>query len=204
MRKRRQTDEISLNLAPIMNMVVILIPLLLLSVVFLSVGVINVSAPSLVPGGTTGETTEDPRVTLAIVGAGFTLSSRDGELDQIPVDDEDEFNALMNELTNARSSGDRTAEEQVLDKLTHRYSWGKLYRTMLDARERYPDAKALHITADPDIPYAMIVKVMDAVRVELPSDGFESDAQFWAASKEANGAPHASRLFADPILNVAR
>ena len=43
--KRIEQENQELNLAPIMNMVIILIPLLLLSVVFLKVGVINITAP---------------------------------------------------------------------------------------------------------------------------------------------------------------
>lgn len=48
--KRMAEEEQDLNLAPIMNMVVILIPLLLLSVVFVKVAVINITAPKLSVG----------------------------------------------------------------------------------------------------------------------------------------------------------
>ena len=59
--KRDSTDEIKeLDLTPIMNMVVILIPLLLLSMVFLEVGVINITAPKLSVGPSTPTEIEEP------------------------------------------------------------------------------------------------------------------------------------------------
>ena len=44
-RRRVEEDSQELNLAPIMNIVMILIPLLLLSTVFMKAGVINISSP---------------------------------------------------------------------------------------------------------------------------------------------------------------
>ena len=51
MPKRREPEEQAQpDLAPFMNMVVILIPMLLLSVIFVSAGVVNVSTNLTTPG----------------------------------------------------------------------------------------------------------------------------------------------------------
>ena len=78
----RKRDDISvetdLNLAPIMNMVVILIPLLLLSVVFLKVGVINITAPKLSmgpPSDAPPPVDEPLNLTVAVSSKGFRLAA---------------------------------------------------------------------------------------------------------------------------------
>src|SRR5699024_6788058 len=84
--KRESTDEIpELDLLAFMNMVVILIPMLLLSVVFVQVGVINITAPKLSmgpPSSTPPETPdEEPlNLTVAVNAKGFRIAAKSAQL----------------------------------------------------------------------------------------------------------------------------
>lgn len=204
-RRDDSTTDPELNLAPIMNMVVILIPLLLLSVVFLSVGVINVSAPSLTPGTVRSDgESEDPRITVAVAGDGFVVSSRNGVIDRIAPRDESGLRDAIERTHRARESGDPEALQQALDEMMTAYDWNGLYETMVEVKRQHPSTATVHMTAEPNLPYAALVSTMDAVRYRLEADRFESDRAFWAANVDANGSSSAEPLFADPVLNVAR
>ena len=81
-RRRAQPEEVQdLNLAPIMNMVMILIPLLLLSTVFIKAGVVNISSPRNAQSTTqeNEEQEEDepvPRVVIYISDDGFRVGDQ--------------------------------------------------------------------------------------------------------------------------------
>ena len=203
-RDDNSTDH-ELNLAPIMNMVVILIPLLLLSVVFLSVGVINVSAPSLTPGTAQSDgESEDPRITVAVARDGFIVSSRNGEIARVEARDQAAVGDVIDRARKAHAAGDGAAAEAALDDLMLAYDWNTLYEVMVDVKKRHPETTTVHMTADPDVPYAALVSTMDAVRYRLEAERYDSDSEFWTANVAANSSSRATPLFADPILNVAR
>ena len=206
MKRHRDHDaDHDLNLAPIMNIVVILIPMLLLGVVFLSTAVINVSMPDLSPGPASEEGDEEnPRVTLALGQAGVVISSKDGELARLELDDRRDYEETLRALEQAREVGDRSAEDVALTKLTEQFAWSEVYGAMLETKRQYPSTSTVHLSADPDLPYAILVAAMDAVRFELPSATYESDRDFWAANASANRDRGADPLFADPIVTVTR
>jgi biopolymer transport protein ExbD len=203
-RRDDSTTDPQLNLAPIMNMVVILVPLLLLSVVFLSVGTINVSAPSLSPEVARGEETEDPRITVAVGRDGFTVSSREGEIATVAPEDAAQLRDAIDRTRAAHATADGEAAEQALDDLLAAYDWNGLYEAMVAVKKQHPSTGTVHMTADPDVPYAVLVASMDAVRYRLEADRYDSDGTFWSANSTASGSSAPVPLFADPILNVAR
>ena len=79
-KKRSQEAKLELNLAPIMNLVMILIPLLLLSVVFEQMGVINVSSSNSLVSSELPEP-KDPAeklsLTIGVSPNGFTIAAKD-------------------------------------------------------------------------------------------------------------------------------
>lgn len=217
-RNRKDIDvETDLNLAPIMNMVVILIPLLLLSVVFLKVGVINITAPklSMGPPSDTPPPDEPPlNLTVAVSDKGFRIAATGAVLEEMagcPVPGptvclEDQSVDVAAEIDRARQSfagGDVNAGEAALDKAMKAYNWKELYNQLARIKNQYKDETIVNISADPDIPYAFIVRVMDVARYKLEKDSYSKESEFWSA-QYAKGATTYEELFPDPVLSLAQ
>ena len=210
---RLQEEEQDLNLAPIMNMVVILIPLLLLSVVFVSVSVINVNAPTLAPGkqsDTVGE--EKEKITVSIGANGFHVATNKGTLPAVagcPKDGPticlvDPGEGVSADFDKARTMLERDQNEQgsaLLEDTVARYDWRQLYNTLADLKRTNPDEKVIHVSADPDIPHAAVVRLFDISRTRLEKDHYDNVAAFWSAPSHKGKD---SALFPDPVLNIAQ
>ena len=217
--KRDGEDKLQeLNLTPIMNMVVILIPLLLLSIVFLEVSVINITAPKLSVGPSQPVEQEDPteklNLTVAVGAKGFEIGATGAILPQKPgcpvpgpticlskqnVDVTAKFTRAR-ELFNA---GNMVEGEGVLKEALDAYNWVELYNTLARIKTEYKDETVMKISADPDIPYAAIVRVMDVARFRLEKDTYSKSSEFWTASYKKSGTGQ-EELFPDPVLAVAQ
>ncbi len=219
-RNKREgvSDEVpELNLAPIMNMVVILIPLLLLSVVFLQVGVINITAPKLSIGPSTDQPPpeEEPlNLTVTLEEKGFRIAAKAAVLPEKPgcprpgptICLSDEKVKTMDKFKGARSKfakGDSQSAEKDLDDAINAYNWRELYNELVRIKKQYPDESVINITADPEIPYAMVVRAMDVARFKLDKESYSKSSEFWAATYEKSGNSYAE-LFPDPVLNLAK
>ena len=210
---RIKEEEQDLNLAPIMNMVVILIPLLLLSVVFVSVSVINVNAPTLAPGkqsDTIGE--EKEKITVSIGANGFHIATNQGNLPAVagcPKDGPticlvDPGKSTQDDFARARDLIERNQSEQgsaLLEDTVASYDWRQLYNTLAELKRSNPEEKVIHVSPDPDIPHAAVVRLFDVSRTKLEKDHYDSVAAFWSAPthKGKDGA-----LFPDPVLTIAQ
>ena len=232
-RRRQEDEEVELNLAPIMNLVMILIPLLLLSVVFEQMGVINVSAPKLSVGPADEQPNPDEEkklnLTIGVSVSGFSLLTSDGKLSPLSgCDNPDvaictkkgkdvaailsEVKALRGKYDSAPNDANRVFIQQSDDKLQEAieaYDWRRLYNTLIEMKQKFPDEKLVNLTASPNVPFEMIVKTMDTVRYKLESPNengtFDTDEKFQLATyKEtsAGDAPYAE-LFSDVALAVA-
>lgn len=199
MRRRSRTPEDSeqeINLAPIMNMVVILIPLLLLSIVFLRVGVINVSAPSLTLNKSSTITPEQPlNLTVAIGARGFHIATSSADLEPVT--------GCPTPGPTICTKDGKEAEWAELDQGLDTYDWAALYNQLVQIKKQHDGETTINITADPDVPYAAIVRVMDVARFRLASDTYEQPSEFWSARYATSGDRYAA-LFPDPVLNIAR
>jgi biopolymer transport protein ExbD len=215
--KREVSDEVpELNLAPIMNMVVILIPLLLLSVVFLQVGVINITAPKLSIGPSTDQPPpedEPLNLTLTLEEKGFRIAAKAAVLPQRPgcppgptICLEDQKVKTGDKFKSARGKfekGDLQGGEKELKEAMAAYNWRELYNELVKIKKQYPDESVINITADPEMPYAMVVRAMDVARFKLSKESFSKSSEFWAATYEKSGNQYAE-LFPDPVLNLAK
>ena len=209
--------EQELNLAPIMNMVVILIPLLLLSVVFLKVGVINITAPklSMGPPSDTPPPDEKPlNLTVAVSAKGFRLAATGAVLPEMagcPVPGpticlESQNVETAEKFDKARKlleGGNEQQGEAEMDAAMAAYNWKELYNQLARIKSQYKDETIINISADPDIPYAMIVRVMDVARFKLGKDSYSKSSEFWSA-QYAKGGQGYEELFPDPVLSVAQ
>lgn len=218
-RGKRQDISIAqdLDLAPIMNMVVILIPLLLLSVVFLKVGVINITAPklSMGPPSDTPPPDEPPlNLTVAVNAKGFRIGATGAILPEMvgcPVPGpticlETQSVDVGAKYAKARTDlagGNSGQAEAELDAALGAYNWKELYSQLVKIKNQYKDETIINISADPDVPYAAIVRVMDVARFKLEKDSYSKTSEFWAAQYAKGGAGY-EELFPDPVLSVAQ
>lgn len=217
-RNRKHIDvEQELNLAPIMNMVVILIPMLLLSVVFLKVGVINITAPklSMGPPSDTPPPEEEPlNLTVAISSKGFRIAATGAALPEMPgcpvpgpticlEDQAVDVSAKIEKARNQFAAGNLMDGEGELKAAMAAYNWKELYNQLARIKNQYKDETIINLSADPDIPYAFVVRTMDVARFKLEKDSYSKASDFWAA-QYAKGAQTYEELFPDPVLAVAQ
>jgi hypothetical protein len=99
--------------------------------------------------------------------------------------------------------GQSKAGEADLDAAMAAYNWRELYNELVKIKKQYPDESVINITADPEMPYAMVVRAMDVARFKLGKEGYSKSSEFWAATYEKSGTQYAE-LFPDPVLNLAK
>lgn len=226
--KRMAEEEQDLNLAPIMNMVVILIPLLLLSVVFVQVAVINITAPKLSvgpPSDTTPEKEEKPlNLTVTVAPNGFRISAEGGNAPTVAgcppdgpticlvdrtVDVAERFRQGRQKIV----GGDTKGGEDELEKGLAAFNWRLLYNELARIKTKYPEETVMNISADPDVPFTAVVRLMDVARFKLEKESYGKDKAFWEAKykkvkvkDESDGQlkEKPDDLFSDPVLAVAQ
>lgn len=210
--QRTTEEEQELNLAPIMNMVVILIPLLLLSVVFVSVSVINVSVPKLIAKR---KVVQDKPwlLTVAVNHDGFYVGTVDGVLPPVEgctgkasiclQDQNVDIGAQVKRANALIESGQRQQGEQVLNQALQAYDWRRLYNTLSQLKKRNAEENTITISADPDLPYAAVIRVFDVSRHKLQKDHYDTTAAFWSAKPERKGKKHVP-LFDTPTISVVQ
>lgn len=219
-RNRRSAGDENndINLAPFMNMVVILIPLLLLSVVFVKVGVINITAPKL-STGPPSEEQPDPEekplnLTVAVNPKGFRIAATGATLPELQhcpkpgptVCLEDQDAQIAEQFDEARElfkKGQEDEGERVLVKALSAYDWPELYNQLVKIKKEYPEETVVNLSADPDVPYAALVRTMDVVRYRLKKDSYDKSSEFWGADYEKKGNQYVE-LFSDPVLAIAQ
>jgi biopolymer transport protein ExbD len=223
---RSGEESAELNLVPFMNMVVVIIPMLLLSVVFLKAGVINITSPKLSPAGPPSEKKPEKKkkplnLTVAVGDKGFRIGATGATLPPqgscskpgptlCLADDSIDVGAKIEEARTAYEEGGREATRKgnkILQSAMQAYDWMGLYNKLFEIKKKYPDETVVKIMADPDIPYALIVRVMDVVRYKLPEESYDNRKQFWSAEPETDvkeGKKVAKKLFNDPILAIGK
>lgn len=173
-RPKHAGDPGELNLVPIMNLVVCLIPVVLFGASLVKVGVVNVNAPLFGPLPTTGEA-EPLDLTLAIGQDGFRLSARGADL----------------------------GEEALILRRGEAYDYPALYNRLVALKDRFPTDSTLRLTAEPQVPYSVLVAVMDAARVRLEQDRYDDPTAFSAARPRYDGGGPAL-LWPDVAFAVSR
>lgn len=225
-RGRGSDDEDGeLDLVPFMNMVVILIPLLLLSVVFLKVGVINITSPKLSVGPPSEKKPKKKKkplnLTVAVDDKGFRIGATGAILPPqqgcpkggptICLAD-DSIN-VKNKIDSARAAAEQGGKgakrkgQKILKEASSAYNWMELYNQLMKIKKKYPDETVVKVSGSPDIPYDFIVTTMDVARYKLEEDSYDNRKKFWQAKpktkvKGSKKIPQA--LFNDPVLAIAK
>jgi biopolymer transport protein ExbD len=163
--KRKSGDEeVELNLVPIMNLVTILIPVLLLSVQFMNLALIDSTLPAIgPPDQTPPEEDEDPPLVLSVLitAKGFTIAGAD---------------AVLKPEGEAAASAPAEGEEAeptvpCIDDgqcgTPEDYDYAELTRLLALIKTEYPDDENVILVPESEVVYEVIVRTMDASRDDL-------------------------------------
>jgi biopolymer transport protein ExbD len=150
---RREVAEVGeLNIVPYLDIMMNLIMFMLLTMtVLISLGILNVTAPSYGPSASAGDSDKNKlTLTVAITQQGFFVAGTGGVLPG-------EAAAGSNQPTIALKRG-----QLDYDGLTQK---------MIDIKKLFPDNTKVILTADANVPYMTLVRTMDAVREYSGPDG---------------------------------
>ena len=152
--------ESELNLVPIMNLVVCLIPMVLFGASFVDLGVVNASTPKFGDVRPVPPNTPEPvKVTVGLSHAGIAIKSD---------------HALP---------GVAPGEAIEIPRLGDRLDLTRFYNHMVQIRDAHEAVAPLILTADERVPYAEVIRVMDAARHRLEASSYAEDEAFRSARR---------------------
>ena len=136
-RKRHRQETVELNITAFMNLMVILVPFLLITAVFSQVAILELNLPSSndQPGA------EDPETEMQL------------ESHRAP------------DRARGRRAQCRGLADQRCRMKDDEYDYEGLQDYLKRVKAKYPDKVDASILLEPDIPYDILVQVMDTVRI---------------------------------------
>lgn len=200
-RKKKTIDTTieDLNLVPIMNLVVCLIPMVLVGMSLVKIGVINVNAPRFGMGQAEPSDDEEKPLglTIAIAEDGFRLTATGADI-----------NTELGE-TPAAPAGDPAAAAGMpqpgvfIPKNGDIYNYTELYNKLVVLKDNHPDETIVNLTADAKIAFKFVIKVMDSLRFRLEANKYEDAESFTAASPKMESNQQVL-LWPDVVFAVAK
>ncbi len=149
-RSSRTFEQVHLNLTPIMNLMVVLIPLLLSSATWVKIGVIDLNLPPTVGAEVSQlqapkETEKNLDLAVTITEEGFYISS-------------------SMEVMKGTEKGAPTIPLKEDGSYDFKQLSRKLYEIKKKAEGEFSDTNNIVIQANPDISYQLLIDTMDASR----------------------------------------
>lgn len=144
------------NITPMMNLMVVLIPLLLTSAEFVKLGVVELNLPPAAVGPEGEALAQMPVESFQKLDLAVTITD----------------NGFFISSALAVLSGDRTGEPTIpLKNGEHDYKTlsEKLYEIKKKATDRFPDTEQIIVMAELNVDYQTVISTMDAAR--MISDG---------------------------------
>ncbi len=194
MAKKKSIDESiqDLDLVPIMNLVVCLIPMVLAGTSLVKLGVINVSAPKFGVGGPPPDEEEQKplNLTVAIGQDGYRLSAPGTDINAmlgVPVDP-----------TGAAGGG------VFIPKKGDDYDFAELYNKMRAMKDKFEAERTINMTADPRLPFKEVVRTMDALRFKLVDKSVSDVAVFRQSKNEMGAGGYPVEMWPDVVFAVAQ
>jgi biopolymer transport protein ExbD len=196
-RKKHKINENleDLDLVPIMNMVVSLIPVVLVGMSLVKIGVVNVNAPRFGLGQAEPTDDEDKPLglTIAVAEDGFRLSATGADI-----------NAELGEPVAAPTDPDMPPVPGVfIPKNGEVYNYSELYNKLVKIKDGHPDETIINLTADPKIPFKHVISVLDSMRFQLTEKSY-SDAQGFTSASIMLDRGQEKLLWPDVVFAVAR
>lgn len=150
LRRSNRFEEVELNMFPMMNLMVVLVPLLLSTATAVKIGVIDLNLPAAIGGsGAESLPTEAQRsldLTVTITAEGFYLASSQA--------------VLANEKSGGGPTISKTDDGQ--------YNYQRLSELLYQVKQKIvgsmQDSRRIIIQAEPAIEYQVLVSTMDAAR----------------------------------------
>jgi len=174
LRSSHSEESVEPNLTPIMNLMVVLIPLLLTSAQFIKLGILELNLPpSVGPGSALVDMPkEDERkldLGITITEQGFILSS-----------------------SMAILKGEDNQGVSIPKKEDGEYDYEKLNKKLMLIKTRveknFPDTDKVVIMAESDVIYQILVSTMDAARAPFKPDTVRDEAtntlKYWTPNDE--------------------
>jgi biopolymer transport protein ExbD len=188
--ERRHSKDVDneLNLAPIMSILVILIPMLIFAFQFYEITVQTVDAPKLGTGkAKASETNEDPPLNLTVlIGKdGFTVKQQaDTELGEEPPVLKKKTFTICKAKTPQGDAGWQPCPPVSNDdfhvRTVSEYDFPGLYSMISAKKQKYPTENTINIGGDFKVPWHVVARTIDAVRIKLSKKGLGESA--WADS----------------------
>lgn len=196
--KKKFDDKIEdLNLVPIMNLVVCLIPIVLFGTSLVKIGVVNVNAPRFGMGQ--AEPADDDKkplnLTVAIGEDGFRLTASGADINEVL--------GLQPAAAQPEDPNGQPAQGPLIPKKGDQYDYVELYNKLVAIKDRFPEETIVNLTADARIPFKDIIAVMDVLRVRLDKDSF-SDLEALQAGKIKYDEGSPELLWPDVVFAVAK
>lgn len=136
----RRADDAELDVTSFMNLMVVLVPVLLITLTFAQVTVLDIHLPELTGGsGQSGES--QSQLMVKIEGDGYKVYYPD--------------NVLIQEV--ARTESDEGEEGEA-------YDYAQLTRVMREVKKQLSDQASILLLSAPEVDYQTLVSTMDAVR----------------------------------------
>lgn len=198
-KKKFENDITDLDLVPIMNMVVCLIPMILWGASLVKLGVVNINAPKFGMGAAPDEELNDENkplnLTIAVSVDGFRLSATGADLNSAL--------GMAPAVVDPSAVEGQPVAGPFIPKKGDQYDYTDLYNKMVAIKTRFPEETIVNLTAEPTLPYKHLITVMDAVRLRLDGDSYpDIDAFRKGGIKMENGAQ--TLLWPDVVLAIAQ
>lgn len=194
-RKSRFDDKVSeMDLVPIMNMVMCLIPVVLAGSAAVQIGIVNVNAPKFGMG--TAATPEDDaekplNLTVAVGEDGFRITASGADINEILG-------------TTAAAPVDGAAPQgPLIPKKAEKYDYLDLYNKLVTVKKAFPEETIVNLTADARIQFKFVIAVMDVLRVRLEQDAYDDLDAFTHAGLKYDGIKP-ELLWPDVVFAVAQ
>ncbi len=153
-RYRRAKEQIGLDLIPVMNLLVVLIPFLLMGASFFHIGIIPVSLPSHVSADPPPEPPEEITLNLVIKEEQLELTASSTEVDE----------ARLEQL--ARSFAYEPGNLR-LERVT---------AYLKELKADFPTSDTMIVLPHPELDYETLVQILDSTR-EYPTDRRDSEGE---------------------------
>jgi biopolymer transport protein ExbD len=155
LRRHLKMESTDLNLTPVMNLMVVMIPMLLSGSQFIKLGIIELNLPPAAGASVAGnQTTALPKeeqrsldLTISITARGFYLSS------------------ALTVLHGKAGAAGPTIPAKPDGEYDFAALSQKLHEVKQKAQGLFPDADAIVLQAEKDIKYQTLVDTMDAARM---------------------------------------
>jgi biopolymer transport protein ExbD len=179
-RRKKFTEEVEdINLVPIMNLVLCLIPAVLFNTQLVKIGMIDVNAPQIAPPSPKPPKDEPEKplgLTLLIDSKGFLLSAKGADLSAPEALGEGDQNGVRIGLVNDKdykASDGKNAKSSLPRGMS--YDYVSLYNKLKVLRGKYPDKKekppeVMTISAESTVEFKYIIRSMDVARYEFTKD----------------------------------